>query len=371
MYDVLATLRRGGEPYELTAGELVRQTMVTTGRSRPSTGSNNAGSSSERGPTTVARSSCVSPSAASTSSRTWSTAIWRRSRRSWRRCLLANGSSCPTCCERRCSPSVIAGRATLSAPYRGSARTVPTESGAGSGDSPSRPPADSARRRSRGPRPRSIAAPPLRFGSSGSRQRRPPPPRPGPPAAAGGEVGMRPVDVSVGLFLERSCRCPPGSRAQWRLARRRPVLGRDVLHRVEQSSPTASNCATWASSCKPTCSSPIARLRHACSTCPPTGRRPRRDDRVDDDAEVPTGPAGRAKHDAALRTGRQQAPDPLLLHRCRIRVLVVGRGPGVVVGLHGGRRSSIHARRSTPPPLVPRPAGQHRRTSLASPGFRP
>jgi DNA-binding MarR family transcriptional regulator len=31
MYDVLATLRRSGEPYELTAGELVHQTMVTTG----------------------------------------------------------------------------------------------------------------------------------------------------------------------------------------------------------------------------------------------------------------------------------------------------------------------------------------------------
>jgi DNA-binding MarR family transcriptional regulator len=31
MYDVLATLRRGGEPYELTAGELVNQSMVTTG----------------------------------------------------------------------------------------------------------------------------------------------------------------------------------------------------------------------------------------------------------------------------------------------------------------------------------------------------
>ena len=31
MYDVLATLRRGGAPYELTAGDLVRQTMVTTG----------------------------------------------------------------------------------------------------------------------------------------------------------------------------------------------------------------------------------------------------------------------------------------------------------------------------------------------------
>lgn len=31
MYDVLATLRRTGEPYELTAGELVRQSMVTTG----------------------------------------------------------------------------------------------------------------------------------------------------------------------------------------------------------------------------------------------------------------------------------------------------------------------------------------------------
>jgi DNA-binding MarR family transcriptional regulator len=31
MYDVLATLRRQGEPYELTAGDLVRQTMVTTG----------------------------------------------------------------------------------------------------------------------------------------------------------------------------------------------------------------------------------------------------------------------------------------------------------------------------------------------------
>ena len=31
MFDVLATLRRGGEPYQLTAGELVRQTMVTTG----------------------------------------------------------------------------------------------------------------------------------------------------------------------------------------------------------------------------------------------------------------------------------------------------------------------------------------------------
>lgn len=31
MFDVLATLRRIGYPYELTAGELVRQSMVTTG----------------------------------------------------------------------------------------------------------------------------------------------------------------------------------------------------------------------------------------------------------------------------------------------------------------------------------------------------
>ena len=31
MYDVLATLRRSGEPYELSAGDLVRQSMVTTG----------------------------------------------------------------------------------------------------------------------------------------------------------------------------------------------------------------------------------------------------------------------------------------------------------------------------------------------------
>ena len=31
MYDVLATLRRSGPPYELTAGKLVRRTMVTTG----------------------------------------------------------------------------------------------------------------------------------------------------------------------------------------------------------------------------------------------------------------------------------------------------------------------------------------------------
>jgi DNA-binding MarR family transcriptional regulator len=31
MFDVLATLRRTGEPYELTAGELVIHTMVTTG----------------------------------------------------------------------------------------------------------------------------------------------------------------------------------------------------------------------------------------------------------------------------------------------------------------------------------------------------
>ena len=31
MYDVMATLRRSGAPYELTAGDLVRQTMVTTG----------------------------------------------------------------------------------------------------------------------------------------------------------------------------------------------------------------------------------------------------------------------------------------------------------------------------------------------------
>lgn len=31
MYDVLATLRRNGSPYELAAGELVDQTMVTTG----------------------------------------------------------------------------------------------------------------------------------------------------------------------------------------------------------------------------------------------------------------------------------------------------------------------------------------------------
>jgi DNA-binding MarR family transcriptional regulator len=31
MYDMLATLRRHGEPYALTAGQLVRQSMVTTG----------------------------------------------------------------------------------------------------------------------------------------------------------------------------------------------------------------------------------------------------------------------------------------------------------------------------------------------------
>ncbi len=31
MYDVLATLRRAGDPYELTAGQLVRHSMVTTG----------------------------------------------------------------------------------------------------------------------------------------------------------------------------------------------------------------------------------------------------------------------------------------------------------------------------------------------------
>lgn len=31
MYDVLATLRRNGPPFELAAGDLVRQTMVTTG----------------------------------------------------------------------------------------------------------------------------------------------------------------------------------------------------------------------------------------------------------------------------------------------------------------------------------------------------
>ncbi len=31
MYDVLATLRRSGEPYQLTAGDLMRRCMVTTG----------------------------------------------------------------------------------------------------------------------------------------------------------------------------------------------------------------------------------------------------------------------------------------------------------------------------------------------------
>ena len=31
MFDVMATLRRSGEPFELAAGQLVRQTMVTTG----------------------------------------------------------------------------------------------------------------------------------------------------------------------------------------------------------------------------------------------------------------------------------------------------------------------------------------------------
>ena len=31
IYDVLATLRRSGEPYELSPGELVERTMVTTG----------------------------------------------------------------------------------------------------------------------------------------------------------------------------------------------------------------------------------------------------------------------------------------------------------------------------------------------------
>src|SRR4249920_2829744 len=31
MYDVLATLRRSGEPFQLNAGDLMRQSMVTTG----------------------------------------------------------------------------------------------------------------------------------------------------------------------------------------------------------------------------------------------------------------------------------------------------------------------------------------------------
>jgi DNA-binding MarR family transcriptional regulator len=31
MYDVMATLRRSGAPYELNAGDLTRQSMVTTG----------------------------------------------------------------------------------------------------------------------------------------------------------------------------------------------------------------------------------------------------------------------------------------------------------------------------------------------------
>ena len=31
MFDVMATLRRSGEPFEMTAGQLVKQTMVTTG----------------------------------------------------------------------------------------------------------------------------------------------------------------------------------------------------------------------------------------------------------------------------------------------------------------------------------------------------
>lgn len=31
MFDVIATLRRSGAPYELSAGDLVKQTMVTTG----------------------------------------------------------------------------------------------------------------------------------------------------------------------------------------------------------------------------------------------------------------------------------------------------------------------------------------------------
>lgn len=31
VYDMLATLRRSGEPYELTAGQLTEQTMITTG----------------------------------------------------------------------------------------------------------------------------------------------------------------------------------------------------------------------------------------------------------------------------------------------------------------------------------------------------
>jgi DNA-binding MarR family transcriptional regulator len=31
MYDMLATLRRSGEPYQLSAGDLLRQSMVTTG----------------------------------------------------------------------------------------------------------------------------------------------------------------------------------------------------------------------------------------------------------------------------------------------------------------------------------------------------
>ena len=117
MYDVLATLRRSGEPYELSAGDSSASPWSRPAPSRTaSTGWRSAASSSgSPRPTTAGRSSCGSRRRASTSSTTSCSAMWRPSESCW----------APSANQRRDRPSCSGGRCCSWA-MRPTARARPT-----------------------------------------------------------------------------------------------------------------------------------------------------------------------------------------------------------------------------------------------------
>ena len=98
MYDVLATLRRSGEPYELTAGDLVRQTMVTTGAITNRIDRLEERGLVERDRTDDRRKVVVrlTPAAAGWWTR-WSATTWPPSGRSCPRCRGASRPTWPGC----------------------------------------------------------------------------------------------------------------------------------------------------------------------------------------------------------------------------------------------------------------------------------
>ncbi len=99
MYDVLATLRRAGEPYELTAGDLVGQSMVTTGAITNRIDRLEARGLVERTRTDDRRKVIVRLTARGATWWTrWSASTSPPSERSSRRSHPASSRSWPTCC---------------------------------------------------------------------------------------------------------------------------------------------------------------------------------------------------------------------------------------------------------------------------------